>query len=180
MLGVIEKMKAKETGPSPEDWARYRVLLEKSKRSPKEDAELEKLLGELKITPTRAQLHAVVLPESERLETLARQNAKAEAADASAQAAEGKARADIIDQIFRLQRQLQNNDFPEARAALVARRYFSEEVMPASSQAGALRSSFPELFGRPRGDKQAVFSEADFPVTIQNKMRELKIRFSDL
>ena len=177
MLGILEA-KEKQIDLTPA-WRRYAALLTKPKPSEKEKAEFSELLGKLNITPTLARLHAAVLDNDLPLADLIKSEGKVRAAELVAQKANEAARQRRIDLICTTQRELQNNDYPESREYNAVRDEV-QKIMAANTSRAALHSVFPQLFGLSPGSKQAVFSEADFPVMIQNKMRELKIRFSDL
>ena len=115
--------------------------------------EFVEMLAKLGRTPAQAKVDQVALQEAAKLEELIRGEAEATAEDQAAFKAEAAARQVLLDQIFILQRKMQQNDFPECKRYNVAREK-CRDIMHARGEIKTLYSRWPGLFGLPLDGKR--------------------------
>jgi hypothetical protein len=153
--------------PSPEEWARYRELLELERPSVGQQREKVELLAKLGKTPEQAELDAAIIPEVDRLEELVRGEAEAVAEENASIRVEMEARGRVLAEILELQRRLRENDLPEikrrdrARETVRATQFAKEHV-------GFLYQRWPELFGLP-------FNENPPPIYVTSLAPSLRV-----
>lgn len=153
--------------------ARYIELVGEETLSDDELVELSELAKIIGKTTAQVELDHVIVTEGRRLESLVATEAEAQAADAAAQRDDAAARQAIIDEIFRLQRLLETNGYPECAAYNVARQT-TRNIMFARGELESTRRRWPALFGLP-ADTRRLTSE-DLPDAVGSAMTKLGIR----
>ena len=172
MLGIIEETRTTTSGPTAQDWARYVELLTLERPTVGQKREFVELLGKLDRTPAQAEVDQVVLQEAAKLEELIRGEAEATAEDQAAFRAESAARQALLDEICKLQRRFQQNDFEECRT-YNATRERCQEMMHARGELSTLYARWPGLFNLPVTEKP--HTGGTLPDAVGAKMSQLGI-----